>query len=95
MNTVDSTSDDRTANNTMRHRYRVLSDDEKALMLEIKDKGAEFVDLLHRIGRTGPHTPGLADRGTYETERFGSRNLALAFEHVEDAVYRAVKHITA
>jgi hypothetical protein len=30
MTTVDSTSDARTVNNTMRHAYRVLSDAEKA-----------------------------------------------------------------
>jgi hypothetical protein len=38
--TVDSTSDARTGNNVMRHEYRVLNDDEKALMKAIKDKGA-------------------------------------------------------
>ena len=30
---VSSTSDQRTVNNTMRHQYRVLSDDEKAAEL--------------------------------------------------------------
>ncbi len=29
MTTVDSTSDERTVNNVMRHQYRVLTDDEK------------------------------------------------------------------
>lgn len=36
---VDSTSDERTANNAMRHKYRGLSDDEKADMAALKDMG--------------------------------------------------------
>ncbi len=46
---VESTSDDRTVNNVMRHAYRVLSDDEKAAMQKIKDDGLalhEFIDSL-------------------------------------------------
>ena len=47
---VDSTSDDRTANNAVRHQYRVLSDAEKAQMMEVKDKGAEFLKVIDQIG---------------------------------------------
>lgn len=47
MTTVDSTSDERTVNNVMRHEYRVLSDGEKAFMQAIKDKGQEFYNLIH------------------------------------------------
>lgn len=47
---VDSASDDRTANNAVRHTYRVLSDAEKAQMVAIKDKGAEFLTLIDTIG---------------------------------------------
>lgn len=50
MTKVDSTSDDRTANNAVRHKYRVLSDEEKAQMVAIKDKGAELLDLIEGIG---------------------------------------------
>ena len=50
MNTVDSTSDARTVNNVMRHAYRVLTDDEKATMQAIKDKGLELHDLIEGIG---------------------------------------------
>ncbi len=39
MTTVDSTSDQRTVNNVMRHQYRVLTDTEKAQMQAIKDSG--------------------------------------------------------
>lgn len=50
MTHVDSASDDRTANNTMRHQYRVLSDYEKAQMQAIKNKGLELFELLEAIG---------------------------------------------
>jgi hypothetical protein len=46
MSMVDSASDARTANNAVRHQYRVLSDAEKAQMVAIKDKCAEFLALL-------------------------------------------------
>lgn len=52
MNTVDSTSDARTINNVMRHGYRVLSDDEKAQMQAIKDKGLELWTLIGSIGES-------------------------------------------
>lgn len=48
--TVDSTSDARTVNNTMRHKYRVLSDEEKAKMQALKDKGQELLDLIDSCG---------------------------------------------
>lgn len=43
---IDSTSDERTVNNVMRHEYRVLTDDEKAQMKAIKDMGAGFLTYL-------------------------------------------------
>lgn len=49
---VDSTSDARTVNNTMRHAYRVLSDEEKAAMQEIKDMGLAFHDRIAAIGNS-------------------------------------------
>ncbi len=52
---ISSTSDDRTANNVMRHEYRVLSDEEKKkAMQHIKDAGAKFIfslDLYVHDGR--------------------------------------------
>lgn len=83
MTTVDSTSDDRTVNNLMRHKYRVLSDVEKQQMQEIKDAGLAFAQLLHTIGGTEP-----------AGERQGSRELSLAQTKIEEAVMWAVKHIT-
>lgn len=52
MTSVSSASDDRTANNTnaMRHNYRVLSDEEKAAMVALKDKGKELLDLIGSAG---------------------------------------------
>lgn len=51
-NEVDSASDDRTKNNTVRHKYRVLSDEEKAHMLALKDNIASFIDLCNEIGKS-------------------------------------------
>ncbi|WP_417257384.1 hypothetical protein [Celeribacter sp.] len=53
MNTVDSASDDRTANNAVRHKYRTLTDEEKAQMQAIKDRGAEFIEYLDKISPQG------------------------------------------
>lgn len=47
---VDSTSDDRTVNNLMRHAYRVLSDDEEKAMQEIKDMGLAFWQKIESLG---------------------------------------------
>lgn len=55
MASVDSTSDARTVNNTMRHAYRVLSDAEKANMQSIKqalDEGLKFHDLIAGMGNS-------------------------------------------
>lgn len=49
---IDSTSDDRTANNAVRHQYRVLSDAEKQQMLDLKDLGAAFIAKCNEIGQS-------------------------------------------
>ena len=49
---VPSASDDRTANNVVRHEYRVLSDAEKAQMLALKDAGAAFIKLCDEVGQS-------------------------------------------
>lgn len=43
---VPSTSDERVANNVMRHEYRVLTDAEKAGMLRLKDLGLAFIQAV-------------------------------------------------
>lgn len=47
---VDSTSDERTVNNVVRHEYRVLTDLEKAYMKVIKDIGQDFINYCDEIG---------------------------------------------
>lgn len=81
--TVDSTSDERVFNNVMRHEYRKLSTDEQAQMKALKDRGLDFVHLLHGIGNTDP-----------AGDRQASRELSLAQTKIEEAVMWAVKHIT-
>jgi hypothetical protein len=91
MSHVDSASDDRTANNAVRHQYRVLSEDEKAKMVAVKDAGAAFLTLLDSLA-TPPvpveGQPGMA-MGTFD------RELHIARERIEEATMWAVKHITA
>lgn len=56
----------------------------RAMQLKkIKTLGAQFIEALHDIGGTDPNH-----------DRFASRDLSLANTHVEDAVMRAVQHIT-
>lgn len=85
---VESTSDQRTANNAVRHQYRVLSDAEKAQMQAIKDKGAEFLTLIDSI------RPQPVSHGDELWSVEGARELDIAAERVEEAVMWAVKHIT-
>lgn len=49
---VDSASDDRTVNNTMRHKYRVLTDAEKENMQTVKDLGLELHDFIDGLGNS-------------------------------------------
>lgn len=49
---VNSASDSRTVNNTMRHGYRVLSEGEKAKMLAVKDVGLALWELIDSIGQS-------------------------------------------
>ena len=52
MTQVNSASDDRTANNSVRHAYRVLTDAEKAQMVDLKDIGAAFIAKCNEIGKS-------------------------------------------
>jgi hypothetical protein len=49
---VNSDSDNRVINNTMRHQYKVLSDAEKANMLAIKDACLAFHELISGLGNS-------------------------------------------
>ena len=46
MSHVDSASDERTANNDVRHQYRVLSEKEKTAMIHIKDMGQATLNAI-------------------------------------------------
>lgn len=52
MTEISSTSDERVINNTMRHAYRVLSDEEKAAMQAVKDEGLKFYELVTELGNS-------------------------------------------
>lgn len=55
-NTVDSAGDDRTANNSVRHNYRVLNDAEKAAMVAVKDAGAALLTAFDQFCQPGRET---------------------------------------
>lgn len=47
---IDSASNLRTVNNVMRHEYRVLSDEEKRQMQQVKDQGLGLHNFIESIG---------------------------------------------
>lgn len=47
-----STDDKRTINNTMRHQYRVLTEDERAQMGKVKDLGFDFLEYISTLPTT-------------------------------------------
>jgi hypothetical protein len=68
-----------------RKRYKQLSAEEVALHDAIKDKADELHELICRA---------CAPCATYDLSAERARNQALAVQHLEDAVYRAVKALT-
>lgn len=49
MDKVNSSSDERTVNNVMRHEYRVLTDEEKKSMTIIKDQGLALINYIELL----------------------------------------------
>lgn len=49
---LKSDSPERVQNNTVRHQYRVLSDEEKAQMMAIKDMGLQFIGYCDGLGQS-------------------------------------------
>lgn len=47
---IESTSDQRTVNNVMRHEYRVLTAEEKLHMQIIKDQGLQLHNSISGLG---------------------------------------------
>jgi hypothetical protein len=76
---IKSTSDDRIANNTMRHQYRVLADHEKLLMQAIKDAGVEMLAMIDSVKGCN------AD---------AARETSIAKTRLEESVMWAVKGLT-
>lgn len=89
MPSIDSASDARIVNNTMRHKYRLLSEAEKASMTAIKDKGQELLALLDTLMTPPERASGGMAIVTVD------RELNIARERIEEAVMWAVKHVTA
>lgn len=52
-NAVNSTSDERTANNAVRHQYRQLTEGEKLAMVAIKDAGAALLAAIEAYAPAG------------------------------------------
>ncbi len=46
----ESTADERTSNNILRHTYRTLSETEKAQMQAIKDAGQRLLSEIEMLG---------------------------------------------
>ncbi|MEX2524450.1 MAG: hypothetical protein WD750_05795 [Gammaproteobacteria bacterium] len=49
---VNSSSDERTINNVMRHEYRVLTQQEKDQMATLKDMGRDLWQFLDSMGNS-------------------------------------------
>lgn len=79
MDTVSSTSDDRTVNNSTRQQYRVLDEDEKREIDWLKRQGEEFIATCETMRQSKPQA---------------GREFSLAITHMEDAVMRAVRGVT-
>lgn len=47
---LNSDSDKRTVNNAMRHQYRILSDEEKSQMVQVKDLGLLLDKFISTLG---------------------------------------------
>lgn len=72
---VESTSDERTVNNVMRHQYRVLSDAEKLQMQKIKDLGVQMHELLDSIGQGKSREIALAMTKVEEAVMWGVKHI--------------------
>lgn len=78
-----------------RPRYRKLTDDKLALHDQIKAKADELAALFAKIDTTvfGVPSPEFDVVASLAGNKTG--NVVLGLRHLEDAVYRAVKALTA
>lgn len=73
--------------NIFRKEYRELSDDEKALLDQVKDKAQELFDLISEGTR-------VREQLSRDMPTQNGREMALAKTKLEEAVMWAVKGIT-
>lgn len=71
-------TDDTRTDNTLRHKYRVLTDVEKQLMDTIKDRGEALLEAIRAVG----------------AKDSAGRECAIARTKTEEAVMWAVKGVT-
>lgn len=74
---IEATDNART-DNTLRHEYRVLTDLEKQLMDEVKDRGEALLEAIQAVSAKGS----------------AGRECAIARTKTEEAVMWAVKGLT-
>lgn len=74
---IEATDDART-DNTLRHKYRVLTDLEKQLMDEVKDRGEALLEAIQAVS----------------AKDSAGRECAIARTKTEEAVMWAVKGLT-
>jgi hypothetical protein len=79
--TVDAASDARTVNsvdaggNVMRHAYRVLTEDEKKAMVEVKDLGLALWNRIHAIEAAGSRELSVAKTKVEEAVMWATKHL--------------------
>ncbi len=87
------------AHSLFRKRYRKLSTAEVALQDAIKDKADELAKLIGVLNEPVATRLGVAvyrdDGMRWDLGERDAANVTLAIRHLEDAVYRAVKALTA
>jgi hypothetical protein len=78
---VPSESDARTVNSTdaagnvMRHAYRVLSEEEKKAMVEVKDAGLALWNKIHALEAAGSRELSIAKTKTEEAVMWAIKHL--------------------
>jgi hypothetical protein len=83
-----------------RKRYRTLTEEEVALHDRIKDQADALAGLIAQIIYANrkvenPMRAGSAEAMIFTMATNQGANVTLALRHLEDAVYRAVKALTA
>lgn len=75
------------------NQYRELSEAEKELMANLKDKALELYDLYDQVGRLEVDAESDNESKTGSTSKCG-REIALAKTKLEESVMWAVKGLT-